>query len=71
MESCAKMDSLSPQELEVVGRIARGEPYKLIAEDLEIAVRTVEVYAQRAKVKLQAKTVTHLAVLFSVHHRQE
>jgi|KBSSwiStaDraftv2_1062776.scaffolds.fasta_scaffold02962_9 DNA-binding CsgD family transcriptional regulator len=65
------MDSLSPQELEVVGRIARGEPYKLIAEDLEIAVRTVEVYAQRAKVKLQAKTVTHLAVLFSVHHRQE
>jgi len=63
------LQSLSPQELEVVARIARGEPYKLIAEDLKIAVRTVEVYAQRAKVKLEAKTVTHLAVLYTVHHR--
>jgi len=63
------LESLSPQERGVVQRIAEGKPYKAIADEMRIKVRTVEVYAQRARVKLEAKTVTHLAVIYSVHHR--
>jgi len=65
------LDRLSPQERKVVEGIAAGLPYKAIADGLTppISVRTVEVYAQRARVKLEAKTVTHLAVIYSLHHR--
>jgi DNA-binding CsgD family transcriptional regulator len=65
MEHGQAIESLSPREREIVKRLADGEPQKAIAAALGIAVRTVEVYTQRAREKLQARTVTHLVVIWS------
>ena len=65
MDELQPIEKLSPREREIVRRLADGEPQKAIAASLGIAVRTVEVYTQRAREKLQARTVTHLVVIWS------
>ena len=60
------LDTLSPREREIVARLARGDAQKAIAADLGISDSAVEIYIARAKVKLGAVTVIHLAVIFAV-----
>jgi DNA-binding NarL/FixJ family response regulator len=55
--------NLSPREREIVTRLAEGEKQTAIAADLEISISAVECYVRRAKAKLQAQTVIHLAVI--------
>jgi DNA-binding NarL/FixJ family response regulator len=58
---------LSPQEREVVTRLARGDPQKAIAIDLDISDSAVKTYVRRAKLKLSARSVIHLAVIVTVN----
>lgn len=64
------LESLSPREREVVERLAAGQHQKGIAGELRISISAVRQYCDRAKLKLGAQTVTHLAVIYSVQHRQ-
>ena len=56
------LEALSPREREIVRRLADGEPQKAIAADLAISRSAVAIYTARAKAKLGARTVVHLAV---------
>ncbi|HUL91867.1 MAG TPA: response regulator [Burkholderiales bacterium] len=56
----ARMSSVSARELEVLGRVVDGKLNKVIAEELGIAVKTVEFHRRRIMAKLQAKTTAEL-----------
>jgi DNA-binding CsgD family transcriptional regulator len=69
--------NLSPREAEIARRVSEGQPLKAIAEELRgpqgepLHISTVKVYVRRAKDKLGAKTVTHLALLYvAIESRQ-
>lgn len=57
---------LSPREREVVDGLVAGKANKLIAFDLDISPRTVEVYRANAMMKLQAKTLSDLVRMMTV-----
>jgi PAS domain S-box-containing protein len=50
---------LSPREREVLGGLAAGRPQKLIAHDLGISVRTVEVHRARMLQRLGTRHLAH------------
>jgi two-component system response regulator FixJ len=52
VEAARRMATLSPRERQVLERIVSGRPNKLIAYDLNISVRTVEVHRTRLMVRL-------------------
>jgi FixJ family two-component response regulator len=54
------VDTLSEREREVFHRVAKGEMSKVIAQDLGISVRTVEVYRSQIMKKLGVRTVAQL-----------
>jgi len=56
----ARMSTLSARELEVLGRVVDGKLNKIVAEELGIAVKTVEFHRKRIMTKLQAKTTAEL-----------
>ncbi len=51
---------LTPREREVVERVARGNSNKVVAADLEISERTVELHRGRAMRKLEIRSVPEL-----------
>ncbi len=55
-----KVAALSEREREVFHRVAAGEMNKVIAQDLGISVRTVEVHRSRVMEKLGARTLAQL-----------
>jgi FixJ family two-component response regulator len=55
-----KLDSLSGREQQVFLRVAEGEMNKVIAQDLCISERTVEVHRSQVMKKLQVRTLAHL-----------
>lgn len=48
--------ALTERELEVLGHLARGRPNKVVAHDLGISTRTVEVHRSHAMAKLAARS---------------
>lgn len=60
---------LSPCEREVVDGLVEGEANKLIAFDLDISPRTVEVYRANAMMKLQARTLSDLVRMVTTAHQ--
>ncbi|MFT3976239.1 MAG: response regulator [Sphingomonas bacterium] len=48
----AKIDTLSPRERDVLAGLARGQSNKVIAHDLGISPRTIEIYRANIKDKL-------------------
>jgi len=56
----ARMSSLSQREREVFERVAEGHMNKVIAADLGISERTVEVHRGQVMKKLEAKTLAQL-----------
>lgn len=65
--SSPSLDSLSPRELDIVRRLAAGDPQKAIALDLSISDSAVKEYVRRAKLKLSARSVIQLAVIVTLH----
>lgn len=61
LERQARLDSLSEREREVMHRVAAGKLNKVIADELHIAVRTVEVHRARVFAKLSVKSAAELA----------
>lgn len=61
LERQARLASLSEREREVMQRVAAGKLNKVIADELHIAVRTVEVHRARVFGKLGVKSAAELA----------
>lgn len=64
-EGQARLASLSEREREVMPRVAAGKLNKVIADELHIAVRTVEVHRARVFSKLGVRTAAELATWLS------
>jgi two-component system response regulator DctR len=60
-ERHARLASLSEREREVMQRVAAGKLNKVIADELHIAVRTVEVHRARVFAKLGLRSAAELA----------
>lgn len=58
-----RLDELTERERDVMGLVARGLPNKLIADQLAISVRTVEVHRSRVFDKMEVKSAVELANL--------
>ncbi len=54
------LGSLTPRELEVFERVAAGQANKVIAIELEISERTVEIHRSQVMRKMQARTLADL-----------
>ena len=52
--------SLSPRELQVMQGVVEGKISKVIARELEISTKTVELHRSRVMAKMQADSVVHL-----------
>ena len=59
----ARTDELTERERHVMHLVAEGRPYKLIADELGISVRTVEVHRARVFEKMDVKSAVELANL--------
>jgi two-component system response regulator DctR len=56
-----RLAELTEREREVMQRVVEGKPNKLIADALDISVRTVEVHRARVFDKMQVKSAVELA----------
>lgn len=59
-----RFDSLTPREAEVLGGVASGKSNKVIAIDLGISMKTVEVHRARVMEKLAVNSVAELTALY-------
>ncbi len=57
----SRLAELTQRERDVMGLVARGLPNKLIADELDISVRTVEVHRARVFDKMDVKSAVELA----------
>jgi len=64
-ERTARLASLSEREREIMVRVAAGKLNKVIADELHIAVRTVEVHRARVFSKLGVRSAAELAGLLA------
>ncbi len=55
-----RVESLTPRELDVLRLMVEGRANKVIAADLDISQRTVEIHRARVMEKLAAKSLAHL-----------
>lgn len=58
-----RIASLSQRERQVLEGVVAGKPNKVIAHDLDISPRTVEVYRANLMTKMQASSLSHLVRL--------
>ncbi len=56
----ARMKLLSDRERQVLDGLVAGKPNKVIAYDLGISARTVEIYRANVMTKMQADSLSHL-----------
>ncbi|MGZ5847866.1 MAG: response regulator transcription factor, partial [Ramlibacter sp.] len=56
-----RLADLTDRERDVMRLVARGMPNKLIADELAISVRTVEVHRARVFDKMEVKSAVELA----------
>ncbi len=59
----ARLEELTQRERDVMALVAKGLPNKLIADQLDISVRTVEVHRARVFDKMDVKSAVELANL--------
>jgi two-component system response regulator FixJ len=59
-EFVRRIDSLSPRERQVLDGLVAGKPSKVIAYDLDISPRTIEIYRAHVMTKTQARSLSEL-----------
>jgi two-component system response regulator DctR len=64
-ECIARLASITPREREVMARVAAGKANKVIANELHLALRTVEVHRARVFAKLAVRSAAELATLLA------
>lgn len=62
----ARLQSLTPRELDVLRLMVEGKANKVIAIDLDISQRTVEIHRARVMEKLEANSLAHLVRMVMV-----
>ena len=60
-----RLESLTKREREVLERIVNGKMNKVIAGDLDISVKTVEVHRKRVMEKMRAQSLPHLVTMMA------
>jgi RNA polymerase sigma factor (sigma-70 family) len=55
-----RLEMLSPREREVLEKVVQGKPSKLIAQELNIAVKTVDIHRTNLREKLGSSSLTEL-----------
>jgi two-component system, LuxR family, response regulator FixJ len=55
-----RIESLSPRERQVLGGLVAGKANKVIAYDLDISPRTVEIYRAHVMTKMRARSLSEL-----------
>lgn len=65
-EIAARIDSLTPREKDVLDLMVAGKANKVIAIDLDISQRTVEIHRARVMEKLKANSLAHLVRMVMV-----
>jgi two-component system response regulator FixJ len=68
-EMRARLDSLSPRERQVLDGLVAGHANKVIAYDLGLSPRTVEVYRANVMTKMQARSLSELVRMSMVAQR--
>jgi RNA polymerase sigma factor (sigma-70 family) len=63
-ENSTKLDSLTEREREVFRLVAEGQANKVIAADLGISERTVEVHRAKVMKKLDARNLAQLVRIY-------
>ncbi len=61
-----RIATLSPRERDVMEGLVAGKANKVIAFDLDISARTVEVYRANLMMKMQAKTLSDLVRMATI-----
>lgn len=64
-ERDARLASLTPREREVIARVAAGKLNKVIADELGVSMRTIEVVRARALSKLAVRSAAEVATLLA------
>jgi two-component system, LuxR family, response regulator DctR len=64
-ERDARLASLTEREREVMTRVAAGKLNKVIADELNVSVRTVEVHRARVFAKLGVRSAAEVATLLA------
>lgn len=64
-ERRARLDSLTAREREVMERVAGGKLNKVIADELHVAMRTVEVHRARVYAKLGVRSAAEVATFLA------
>ncbi|HWA60615.1 MAG TPA: response regulator FixJ [Caulobacteraceae bacterium] len=59
-EFARRIAELSPRERQVLDGLVQGKPNKVIARDLDISPRTVEIYRAHVMTKTQAQSLSEL-----------
>jgi two-component system, LuxR family, response regulator FixJ len=63
-----RVESLTPREHEVMGLVVDGRANKVIAIDLGLSERTVEIHRANVMEKMQARSVAHLVKMHLTLH---